>query len=284
MKVLSNLTLTVLFFLFFACKSATKKDEISITKPSTKTANVMVLDTSFVIEKISAKPKKVWLYLPPDYEASTKNYPVIYMHDGQNLFDDATSFIGEWGVDELLNKLYEKTKKGFIVVAPENGGELRTEEYTPWTHEKYGGGKGDAYIQFIKNDLKPFIDKNYRTKSDPQHTALIGSSLGGLISYYGGLKYPETFGKLGVLSPSFWFSKEVIPFTETYAKNDTLKMYFLLGEKEGMTKEFNATINFLISSGFPKENVTSKIVPSGEHNETFWKSEFLEVIKFLYDI
>lgn len=283
MKVLKILIILIISSLF-ACKSETKDHKINADKTSTKSTNVRVLDTTFVINEISSKPKKVWLYLPPNYENSDKNYPVIYMHDGQNLFDDATSFIGEWGIDETLNSLYQKTGKGFIVVAPENGGELRTAEYTPWTHKKYGGGKGDAYLTFISQVLKPYIDKTYRTKPDQKNTGLIGSSLGGLISYYGGLQYPSTFGKIGVLSPSFWFSKEVIPFTTSKGNISDVKMYFLLGEKEGMTEDFNNTINLLLTTGFPEENLVSKIVPGGEHNETFWKQEFLEVITFLYDI
>jgi predicted alpha/beta superfamily hydrolase len=284
MKFLFQLSLILFCCFFISCKPNVKnKEEVREIK-STKANNVHMLDTIFQIKEISNQPKKVWIYLPPDYTTSNTSYPVIYMHDGQNLFDDSTSFLGEWNVDETLNRLFKETGKGFIIVAPENGGNDRINEYTPWMHTKHGGGKGDAYIKFIKNTLKPFIDSNYRTQPEAANTGLIGSSLGGLISYYGGLAYPETFGKLGVLSPSFWFSEEVIPFTKEKGPNSPAKIYFLLGEKEGMTKEFNATIELLKNTGFPEKQFHKKIVPNGEHNEKFWKSELLDVIKFLYDI
>ncbi len=283
MKGLTKFIISILILLSFNCKNETK-NTVTRSKKSSKSVNVSIIDATFRIDSISSEPKKIWVYLPPDYYHTEKNYPVIYMHDGQNLFDSATSFIREWEVDETLDELFEVTGKGFIVVAPENGGKHRTAEYTPWTHEKYGGGKGDNYIKFLKNTLKPYIDSTYRTKPQQKYTGLIGSSLGGLISYYGGLKYPETFGKIGVLSPSFWYSKEIVPFTKKYAATNTLKMYFLLGDKEGMTDDFNNTINLLTTAGFPENNKKSKLVPGGEHNEIFWKNEFLEVIKFLYDI
>ena len=122
---------------------------------STAATNVSIIQKEFVIPQLNTKPYKVWVYLPPNYQTSTKKYPVIYMHDGQNLFDDKTSFIGEWNVDETLNELYKNTGKGFIVVGIENGGEERINEYTPWPHEEYGGGKGSIYIDFIVNTLKP---------------------------------------------------------------------------------------------------------------------------------
>jgi alpha-glucosidase len=208
------------------------------------------------------------------------------MHDAQNLFDATTSFAGEWEIDETLNNLYKTTKKGFIVVAVENGGAERVNEYTPWKHKKYGGGKGEIYIDFLRNTLKPYIDSNYRTKKQAKHTAIIGSSLGGLISYYGGLKYPKTFGKIGALSTSFWFSDKVEDFTENYGNNKKSKLYLLVGEKEGKdvvsnTKKYK---NLLLEAGFKSNNITSKINPEGAHNEAFWRSEFLEVIKWLYNI
>ena len=154
------------------------------------------------------------------------------MHDGQNLFDAKTAYIGEWEVDETLNDLFKKTNKGFIVVGIENASEERINEYTPWPHEKYGGGKGTIYIDFIVNTLKPYIDSTYRTKPQQKYTGLIGSSLGGLISYYGALKYPEIFGKTGVLSASFWFSSEVENFTKTYGNIKNVKLFLLVGEKK----------------------------------------------------
>ena len=255
-------------------------------KEKTATENVSVLEQEFVIPNLNNISHKIWVYVPPNYTTSNKKYPVIYMHDAQNLFDATTSYAGEWKVDETLNDLYKTTGKGFIVVAVENGGAERINEYTPWEHKKYGGGKGEFYIYFLKNTLKPYIDATYRTKKQAKHTAIIGSSLGGLISYYGGLKYPKTFGKIGALSTSFWFSDAIEDFTKNYGKNKKSKLYLLVGEKEGKDVVVNTEKykNLLIETGFKSKNITSKINPDGAHNEAFWSAEFLEVIQWLYNI
>ena len=272
---------TVFLLLYFVLTSAQQQ-----TEKSTAADNVSIIKKEFVIPELNTIRHKIWVYLPPNYHNSTKKFPVIYMHDGQNLFDDTTSFIGEWHVDETLNELFHKTGKGFIVVAVENGGSERINEYTPWKNEKYGGGKGAVYIDFIVNTLKPYIDKNYRTKKSAKHTGLIGSSLGGLISYYGGLKYPAVFGKVGALSTSFWFSDKVVDFTKENGKNKQLKLFLLVGGKEGhgMDTDMQKIEKLLLTTGFKAKNLHSKISPEGEHNEAFWKSEFLEVVTWLYNI
>lgn len=285
---LTVLVLLSLLFLTFSFKTYAQKEEGSSTKEkkSTKSANVSILKKEFIIEDLNDISHKIWLYLPPNYHSSTENYPVIYMHDAQNLFDDATSFVGEWAVDETLNELYHKTGKSFIVVGVENGGEKRIEEYTPWEHEKYGGGKGDIYINFLANELKPFIDKNYRTESEANQTAIIGSSLGGLISFYGGFKYPEVFGKVGALSTSFWFSDKIKEFAKENGKQTNTKLFLLVGEKEGdaMVPDTQNMEKLLLETGFPKKNIKTKIVAEGKHTESFWKAEFLEAITFLYNL
>lgn len=278
------------FFLMVSSKVCAQiKDGVFIKneeKKSTKAANVSILKKEFIINGLNDISHKVWMYLPPNYESSSEKYPVIYMHDAQNLFDNTTSFVGEWGVDETLNDLYKNTGKGFIVVGIENGGEKRIEEYTPWKNEKYGGGKGAIYIKFLANELKPFIDQNYRTKPAATQTAIIGSSLGGLISFYGGLEYPDIFGKIGALSTSFWFSNKVIDFAKEKGKQTQTKLYLLIGEKEGATMVPD-TLNMeklLIELGFPKENIKSKVAAGGQHTESFWRAEFLETVKFLYNL
>ena len=272
--------LPLVFILFFL------QVGISQERKSTAAENVSIIDKEFVIPGLNTISHKIWVYIPPNYTTSTKKYSVIYMHDAQNLFDAKTSYVGEWEVDEILNKLFKATGKGFIVVGIENGGKERTNEYTPWTHEKYGGGKGAIYIDFIVNTLKPYIDSTYRTKPQQKHTGLMGSSLGGLISYYGGLKYPDTFGKIGALSTSFWFSPEVISFTKTRGAVKDMRLFLLVGKKEGeeMVLGTEQANELLIEAGFKPKNLGSKIVDEGQHNEAFWKSEFLEVVKWLYKI
>ena len=255
-------------------------------KKSTAASNVSLLKKEFLIPGLNRISHKVWIYLPPNYDKNSKNYPVIYMHDAQNLFDKATSFIGEWEVDETLNELFNKNGKGFIVVGIENAGEERINEYTPWKNEKYGGGKGEIYMDFIVNTLKPYIDENYKTKKEPKYTGLIGSSLGGLISYYGGLEYPKTFGKIGALSTSFWFSEKVVDFTKENGNLKNVKLFLLVGGKEGddMDKDTQKMEKLLLKTGFKSKNLKTKINPEGEHNEAFWKSEFLEVVSWLYHL
>ena len=286
MSAFKRIIFLLTFFILFSCKESPKKQEekgLLIEHASSKSKNVFILKDYLSVKNLEGEhiPRNVWLYLPPNYEASNEQYPVIYMHDGQNLFDKNTSYAGEWGVDEILNNLYKRSGKGFIVVGIENVGEERMNEYSPWAHEKYGGGSGDNYLGAIVNILKPTIDKEYRTKREAKHTGIIGSSMGGLISYYAGLKHPNVFGNIGVLSPSFWFSKSVLDYTKKKAKN---KMFFLLGDQEGMTKEFEEVSTLLLESGFKSDALAKKLVPKGKHNEALWNSQFEEVITWLYNI
>ena len=180
--------------------------------------------TTFTIEAPQLDTlKTIWVYLPKNYENSEKAYPVIYMHDAQNLFDDKTSYVGEWKVDEYLDSI---TQNESIVIGIEHGNEKRIDELTPYEHEKYGGGQGDAYITFIKNTLKPHVDIAYRTKPEAENTTIFGASLGGLISFYAVIKYPETFGKAGVFSPSFWFSEKIYDLVKSVNIPTTSKFYF----------------------------------------------------------
>ena len=279
-----------ILFLVISCKvNLETKKEVQhqfIQEITTKPGIVSILKKEFIIDGLNDISHKIWLYLPPNYENSKEEYPVIYMHDAQNLFDAKTSYAGEWSVDETLDELYKKTGKSFIVVGVENGGEKRIEEYTPWKNKKYGGGKGDIYVNFLIKELKPFIDKNYRTKPEANQTAIIGSSLGGLISFYAGLKHPEVFGKIGALSTSFWFSLKVQDFATKYGKQTNSKLYLLVGDKEGgsMVADTDNMAETLIDLGFPSKNLKTKIVPEGRHTESFWKSEFLETITFLYNL
>ncbi|CAM3478615.1 alpha/beta hydrolase [Flavobacterium chungbukense] len=244
---------------------------------STASKNV----TTFTIEAPQLKTsKKIWIYLPSDYSKQTqKRYSVIYMHDAQNLFDAKTSYSGEWNVDEKLDSL----KAPIIVVGIEHGNEKRIDELTPFKNEKYGGGNADNYLEFIVKTLKPYIDKKYRTKPKAKNTILLGSSLGGLVSYYGALKYPEVFGKAGVFSPSFWFSNDIYTFTEKQPKIKT-KFYFLCGDKESddMVNDLTKMKRLLDTKRCYCLHLEKiKIVKGGEHNEKLWRDHFAEAIIWL---
>ncbi len=255
----------------------------STKKKSTASKNVSVLSEDFYIPQLNRK-RRIWIYLPPNYNTSTKTYPVLYMHDGQNLFDNATAYAGEWEVDETLNKLYKDQNFELIVIGIDNAGEKRMDEYSPWKNVKYGGGEGDAYLEFIVQTLKPYVDKNYRTISDKDHTGIMGSSMGGLISHYGGLKYQSIFGKIGVYSPAFWFSKSSFEYAKKHSQINNTKMYFLIGDQEGknIVKDMEKMTNLMKNNGFPFNNISEKIIPNGQHNEALWRDHFKEAVLWLF--
>lgn len=244
---------------------------------STASKNV----SSFTIEAPQLKTtKKIWIYLPEGYSASAKKkYSVLFMHDAQNLFDAKTSFVGEWNVDEKLDSL----KAPVIVVGIEHGNDKRIDELTPFKNEKYGGGNADNYLDFIVKTLKPYIDKNYRTKTKAKNTTIMGSSLGGLVSYYAAVKYPQVFGNAGVFSPSFWFSNEIYTFTEKSPKIKT-RFYFLCGDEESdeMVNDLEKMERLLDKNRCYCLHLSkTKIVKGGEHNEKLWRDGFVKAILWL---
>lgn len=246
-------------------------------KKSTATENVKIISENFDVPQFKTT-RRIWIYLPKDYETSRKKYEVFYLQDAQNLFDDATSYAGEWQVDETLNKIFEKTGKSVIIVGIDNGGEKRIEELSPYKNAKYGGGNGENYVKFIVETLKPYIDKNYRTKSCKKHTTIGGSSLGALISVYAAVKYPETFGKVLAFSSAFWFNaKELNEFISSSKVNlKQQKYYFIQGkhEDEDMEEQTNRVIENLKSKNVKPKNIFLKIDEDGKHNEMYWRREF----------
>lgn len=238
--------------------------------------------TAFTIEAPQLDTlKTIWVYLPKNYKNSEKAYPVIYMHDAQNLFDDKTSYAGEWKVDEYVDSL---TQNESIIIGIEHGNEKRIDELTPYKHEKYGGGQGETYVTFIKNTLKPHIDVTYRTKSEAEHTTIFGASLGGLISFYATIKYPETFGKAGVFSPSFWFSEKIYDLVKSADIPTTSKFYFLVGDKESdtMVPDQTKMVELLKSKGVNDNQIESHIIKNGQHNEKLWSENFAAAYDWLF--
>lgn len=250
---------------------------------STATENVEVMDEEFYMPQLD-RSRRIWIYFPPDYDESENHYPVLYMHDGQNLFDTYTSYSGEWEVDETLNELFEDGYQVPIVVGIDNGGTERINEYTPWINSEYGGGLGGPYIDFVVETLKPYIDDNYRTLPDRDNTAIWGSSLGGLISYYGILKYQEKFSKAGVYSPSYWWSDSVWTFPCEMGLQQQMKIYQMTGSLEAGTMVPDTwTMNdTLLSFGISEENLSTKIIEGGQHNEQLWREDFAEAYLWLF--
>jgi predicted alpha/beta superfamily hydrolase len=250
---------------------------------STAAENVSIITDSFYMPQFD-RYRRVWIYLPPDYETSGYDYPVLYMHDGQNVFDALTSFLGEWEVDETLNALHAEGDTGIIVVAIDNGQDLRIDELSPWYNAGYGGGEGAEYVNFIVDDLKPFIDANYRTLPDRDNTGIMGSSLGGLISTYAGIEHQEVFSKVGAFSPAYWFNPESYGHVISTAKQHDMRIYQLAGTLEGSNYIDNmfAMEDSLHSAGFGPGEVVTKEISDGQHSEWFWAREFASAYLWLF--
>jgi predicted alpha/beta superfamily hydrolase len=247
----------------------------------TSSPNVHILDSAFNIPQLNRK-RRVWVYLPPDYETSGKKYPVIYMHDGQNLFDSFTSGYGEWGIDETMDSLYKLGKPMSMVVGIDHGAEYRLTEYNPYSNKRFGKGMGDEYTDFLATTLKPFIDQKYRTRSSAKNTIIAGSSMGGLISLYAAAKYPKVFGRAGVFSPAFWVAPEIYSYLPG-KKFRKQKLYFIAGELESneMVPDMKKIYDQLFLQGVKKKNMRLMIAPDGKHSEWFWHREYTQFYNWI---
>ncbi|HXL54633.1 MAG TPA: alpha/beta hydrolase-fold protein, partial [Chitinophagaceae bacterium] len=251
-------------------------------KPNTATAQVQVLDTAFLIPQLN-RYRRIWIYLPKTYNYTKgKYYPVLYMHDGQNLFNEQTAPFGEWGIDECLDTLQTQLNKESIVVGIDNGGEHRMTEYNPYDNEKYGKGEGSQYVDFIAQTLKPFIDKRFRTSKDAPNTFIAGSSMGGLISLYAVEKYPDVFGAAGIFSPSFWLTPQFYSDVQKMTWKGLHRFFFYAGakESESMISDMKEMEGVLYKSN---KNIQTRevIFPLGQHNESYWRKTFPDFYKWL---
>ncbi|SDX41671.1 alpha/beta hydrolase-fold protein [Hymenobacter psychrophilus] len=248
--------------------------------------NVRIISESFAMPQLG-RTRRVWVYLPNDYATATaRRYPVLYMHDGQNVFDACTSFSGEWSVDETLSQLQAQglDATGSIVVAIDNGGSERLNELSPWNNPPYGGGQGDQYVDFMVQTLKPYIDANYRTLTGREFTGVAGSSMGGLISTYAALKYPLVYGRVGVFSPAFWFAEQpLFAYLRLHPPRPDTRFYFVAGATESATMAplMRAMHDSLAKTGMPAANLSYHSVPDGQHAEWFWKREFAAAYQWL---
>jgi predicted alpha/beta superfamily hydrolase len=234
------------------------------------------------------------VYLPPGYDTNkTRRYSVFYMHDGQNLFDGATSFIPgqEWRADETAESLINAGKiESLIIVGIYNAGAERVNEYTAVADQKYkAGGKADLYGRFLVEELKPFIDKTYRTKTDAPHTGLGGSSLGGLVSLYLGLKYPTVFTKIAVVSPSVWWAdNHIVRFAENQRRKPPLRIWLDIGTKEGRDAQKTVDDTRLLRDALIKKHwkdgkdLKYLEAEGAEHNEKAWAARTPQILEFLF--
>ena len=263
-------------------------------RPQTLTGDIRV-HKSFH-SNILNNDRDVIVYLPPGYDSSkTRRYSVFYMHDGQNLFDGATSFIPgqEWRVDETAERLIAAGKIEPMIIVGVYNTKDRIDEYTPAKDEKYkAGGKADLYGRMLVEELKPFVDSHYRTKRVARHTGLGGSSLGGLASLYLALKYPNVYGHAAVVSPSVWFAnKQIVQYVAALSKKPKVRIWMDIGTKEGRTTEeaqqsvANTRLlrDTLVKKGWKTGKDLNYFEWEGaEHNEAGWAARVEEIITFLF--
>jgi predicted alpha/beta superfamily hydrolase len=259
---------------------------------STAPVGVAIFSNDLRIPQLN-RTRRIWVYLPPDYgQVAAKRYPVIYMQDGQNIFDKATSFAGEWGVDETLNRLAAAGDAGAIVIAIDNGGRTRSDEYHPINPDTGRPGQADAYLEFITKTLKPLIDSVFTTKPDRLNTAIMGASAGGTLALYAALKYPDVFGKAAMFSTPLWVAPRFDAMVPTANAHRTgTKLWFVCGERErigqgpeGMfARDQTALIDALATAGFSRTTqLKAAIDPEGQHNEAFWSRTFEDAYKWLF--
>jgi predicted alpha/beta superfamily hydrolase len=238
------------------------------------------------------RPVLVWL--PQSYEQSDKRYPVLYMHDGQNLFDAYTSYAGEWSVDETMILLEDEGIEAIIVGLPNN--DRRLFEYSPYPEPRLQvkKGEGDAYLTWISTTVKPIIDHDFRTLPDRDHTGLAGSSMGGLITLYGFLCYAEVFGCAAVFSPSYWFGQRSIFKTVEDTPYRGGRLYLDIGMEEGYTQrrrsdqpnQYALAVRqlgeMLLAKGYQHgENFAYMEDEQGRHNEEAWARRLPNALRFL---
>jgi predicted alpha/beta superfamily hydrolase len=246
---------------------------------------VEVISEEFYIPQLD-RYRKVWALLPYDYYISDKKYPVLYLQDAQNLFNEGSQF-GNWEIDKKLSILAEYGRGDVIVIAVEHGSEDRIKEYIFDNDNVANGSEGKKYIRFVTDTLKPFIDEHYRTKKDRENTGIGGSSLGALISLYSGFLYPEVYSKLLIFSPSLWIEPNNNFPMMSFRIPFKTKIYLYGGEKEGskMVKRIQVFENYL--KRWEKKNLfdfefKTNINPDGEHSEFYWSQEFPRAIEWLF--
>ncbi len=250
----------------------------------TASGNTGIIDLDFYMPELG-RTRRIWAYLPPDYYNTNNYYPVLYLHDAQNLFDAVYAFGSEWSVDESMQSMFNTFSPSAIIIGIDNGEADRLNEYSPWVNSQYGGGQGEAYAAFIVNTLKPFVDNYFRTLPGREYTGIMGSSMGGLISFFSSMNYQNVFGKAGIFSPSFWFSDSIYSFISQTGHQSPMRMYFLAGDQESssMIPDINSVMNALSSAGFSGNEMHLKTVQGGQHAEWFWASEFSEAFQWLFD-
>jgi predicted alpha/beta superfamily hydrolase len=230
--------------------------------------------------------RDILVYLPPSYPTANRTFPTLYMHDGQNLFDAATSYAGEWRVDEALEDLAADGIEAIVVGVP-NTGVARMSEYSPFRDRRFGGGRAADYLQFIVGTVKPLVDDAFRTTGQPEATATIGSSMGGLISLYAFFERPDVFGAVGAVSPSVAFASGAMLDYVERARFVGGKIYLDVGTDEGRrgggyVQRVRDTRDLLQRKGYREgRDLLYVEEEGGVHNEEAWAGRLPRLLRFL---
>ena len=246
---------------------------------------VEIISEKFFIPQLN-RTRKIWALLPYNYHKTDKTYPVLYLQDAQNLFNEGSAF-GNWEIDKKMSILAEYGRGDVIIIAIENGSEHRIKEYILDNDSITKNAEGKKYIRFLADTLKPYVDSVYRTKPEREFTGIGGSSLGGLISIYSGFLYPEVYSKLLIFSPSLWVNPEN-NFPQMNFKNPyEIKVYMYGGEMEGsqMTERialFEKTLESWENSHSIQFEFKISINDEGKHQEFYWSQEFPRAVEWLF--
>jgi len=214
------------------------------------------------------------IYLPPNYETDSLSYPVIYFYDADALFDEKVLEGPEWQLDEVLDSVSALGGLEAIVIGIDNSQD-RMREYMPYTNEDFPNTSGDKHAEWVATDLKKWVDENYRTKPEPEHNAIGGASLGGIMSYYTMMKFPEKFGRAFVFSPSFWVNEKIFSVHQELDSLSEVKIYMNVGEEEGsMVVNAKKMRDILLSEGLTKDQLKFDIFPGLGHEHMTWRKGF----------
>lgn len=247
--------------------------------------DIDLISEKFYIPQLD-KTRKVWALLPYNYHKTDKSYPVLYLQDAQNLFNEGSAF-GNWEIDKKMSILAEYGRGDLIIIAIENGNDNRINEYILDSDSVAKNAEGKKYVRFMADTLKPYVDSVYRTKPEREFTGIGGSSLGGLISIYGGFLYPEVYSKLLIFSPSLWVNPDYDFPVMNFKKPYETKIYMYGGEIEGseMTqrmKEFEQKMEHAENQYSLQFTFKTSINPEGRHQEFFWSQEFPRAVEWLF--
>ena len=250
-----------------------------------------------VRSEVLGNTRDILVYLPPSYPTANRTYPTLYMHDGQNLFDEVTSFAGEWRVDEALEELAEEGIEAIVVGVPNTGAD-RLHEYSPFHDARFGGGRAADYVKFVVETVKPLVDEAFRTTGDREATGTIGSSMGGLISLYAFFERPDVFGTVGAISPSVGFARGALMDYLERARFVGGRIYLDVGTHEGRPRardplhlrhkprEYVGMVrdarDLLVRKGYREGPDLLYVEEEGAvHNEAAWAERLPQLLRFL---